>query len=119
MTSLKEMTTDQSTANSQNVMCSKYFIQCTIYNTTEFNKQCAATNNHIPNSDACTYEALMCSSVCIVLDSEDNGTAVLNHIHVSCVELNVSFVYKYFHTCNKQNVLSRTADNYETCLTCC
>lgn len=60
----------------------------------------------------------MCSSVCIVLDSEDNGTVVLNHIHVSRVELNVSFVYKYFHTCNKQNVLPRTADNYKTCLTC-
>jgi hypothetical protein len=64
------------------------------------------------NDYACTYEVLECSSVYNVLDSEDNGTVVPYHIHVSYVELNVSSVYMYFHICNKESVLFLTADDH-------
>lgn len=71
-------------------------------------------NHHIANNDdACKYEALKCSSVCIASDIEDNGTVVPYHIHVSHVELNVSSVYRYFRICNKESVLFLTADDQD------
>jgi hypothetical protein len=60
---------------------------------------------------------LMISSACIVSDSKDNGTVVPCHIHVSHVELNVPFVCKYFHTCNKQSGLLRAAEVHDKFLT--
>jgi hypothetical protein len=70
-------------------------------------------NHCTTNNDACTYEASKCSSACTVLDSEDNGTVVPYHIHVSHVELNASSVCKYFHTCNKQSGSSYSADGHD------
>jgi hypothetical protein len=63
------------------------------------------------SNDACTYGVSKCSFACIVSGSEDTGTVVPCHIHVSHAESNVSSVYSYFRICNKESVLHLTADD--------